>query len=108
MNTRNNANYAGPSERSDASDCAGASDGPPGEGNMDMMRLLLGMMKEQKNQRVTQHEQITLLRDGLLAAQQAATAAVDKVVAPKEPKVGNISDFRRLNPKTFTGNETPL
>ena len=43
-----------------------------------------------------------------MAAQHTATAVVDKAAAPKEPKVGNIADFRRLNPREFSGNEDPL
>ena len=96
MNTRGNNNRVG------------TSNGPSGDDNVDMMRILMGMMEEQKDHRATQQEQIALLRDGIIAAQQTATTAVDKAAAPKEPKVGNIADFRRLNPKEFSGNEDPL
>lgn len=36
------------------------------------------------------------------------TDAVDKAAALKKPKVGNVSDFWRLNPVTFSGNEKSL
>ena len=44
----------------------------------------------------------------MLAAQQTATAAIERSTAPREPKPGNISDFRRLQPATFAGTEKPL
>jgi transposase InsO family protein len=96
MNTRGNNNRAG------------TSNGPTGDYDVDMMRILMGMMDEQRNQRAMQQEQIALLRDGLIAAQQTATVAVDKAAAPREPKVGNVADFRRMNPKEYSGNEGPL
>ena len=62
----------------------------------DLMGVLRGMMESQQ-------EQTTLLRDELLAAQQTAMAAVERSTAPREPKPGNISDFRRLQPAIFAG-----
>ena len=56
----------------------------------------------------SQQEQMALLRDGLLAAQKTATAAIERSTAPREPKPDNISDFRRLQPATFAGTEKPL
>ena len=29
--------------------------------------------------------------------------ALEKAVAPKEPRTGSVADFKRLNPKEFTG-----
>ena len=60
------------------------------------------------NQRQSQQEQTTLLRDGLLAVQQASTAALEKVVSSRERRPGNFSDFRKLQPPIFTGTEKPL
>ena len=37
-----------------------------------------------------------------------ATAAVERMTAPREPRTGNITDFMRMNPAVFTGTETPL
>ena len=47
----------------------------------DLMGVLHGMMESQE-------EQTTLLRDGLLAAQQMAMAAIEKSTAPRELKHG--------------------
>ena len=44
----------------------------------------------------------------MLAAQQTATATIERSMTPREPKPGNISDFRRLQPATFAGTEKPL
>ena len=44
-----------------------------------------------------------------MAAQQtAAAAAVNRAVAPREPRPGNLSDFMKLSPAVFTGTEEPL
>jgi len=53
-----------------------------------MMRILQGMMQSQQ-------QQTELLRQGLL-------------VAPRERRPGNVSDFRRLQPAVFSGTEKPL
>jgi hypothetical protein len=55
-----------------------------------------------------QREQTTLLREGLLSAQQTATTALDRVAAPQEAKPGNASNFLRLRPASFVGVGTPL
>ena len=34
--------------------------------------------------------------------------AIDQAVAPQVQRAGNITDFKRLNPKEFSGNEKPL
>ena len=34
--------------------------------------------------------------------------AIEKTVAPRKPKFGNVSDFRRLQPATFAGTEKLL
>ena len=56
-----------------------------------------------------------MLGDGLTAAQmtasatqQTTTTTIERATTPGEPKVGNIADFMRLNPRVFTGNEDPL
>ena len=100
MNTRGNTGR-GDVTRSDA------SNGPP-EHDPDMMRVLMGMLEEQKKLREAQDRQMEMMKEGLLAAQNTATEAVNKAAAPKEQRVGNVLDFRRLNPKEFSGNETPL
>ena len=33
---------------------------------------------------------------------------MERVAAPRELKLGNVSDFRRLQPATFVGTEKPL
>ena len=48
------------------------------------------------------------MRDGLIAIQQLATVAIEKTVAPQEPKLGNVADFRRLQPATFAETEKLL
>ena len=68
---------------------------------IDLMGVLRDMMESQQ-------EQTALLRDGLLTAQQTATAAIEKSTAPRESKPRNISDFRRLQPATFAGTEKLL
>ena len=55
-----------------------------------------------------QQKQTEILRDGLLAAQQNAAAAIERAAAPRGPRVGGITDFIRLNPRVFMGNEAPL
>jgi len=107
----NNSNGAG-SSRS----------GPSQDGNgvdvAAMMALMHGMVQQmsaqqqqlgvQQQNREVQDQQIALLRDGLLAAQQATATAIEKATAPKEQRPGSISDFRRLLPRTFAGTERPL
>jgi len=48
------------------------------------------------------------MRDGLLAVQQTATVVMERAVSPRDRKLGNISDFRRLQPATFAGTEKLL
>ena len=62
-------------------------DGPNRDSD-GMMRVLQGMMQSQQ-------QQTELLRQGLL-------------VAPREQRPGNVSDFRRLQPAIFSGTEKPL
>jgi len=61
--------------------------GPTG-GNPDILRVIQGMVENQQRQ-------TELLRQGLIAA-------------PQERRPGNVSDFRRLQPAIFTGEERPL
>ena len=63
-----------------------SSNGPAGE-NADILRVIQTMMENQQ-------QQTELLRQEL--------------AAPKEQRPGNISDFRRLQPAIFTGEEKPL
>ena len=67
----------------------------------DLMGVLRGMIE-------LQQQQMTLLRDGLMVAQQTAMVAMERSAASQGPNSGNISDFRRLQPATFTGIEKPL
>ena len=60
-----------------------------------------------------QQQQMTVMRDGIVAAQQTATAAVERATAtaattPHGQRPGSIANFMKLNPKAFTGNEEPL
>jgi len=54
----------------------------------NMIRVLHGMME-------SQHQQTELLRQALLTA-------------PREQRPSNVSDFRKLQPATFSGTEKPL
>ena len=72
--------------RSGRSNSGQVSNGPTGE-NVDILRVIQMMMENQQ-------QQTELLR------QELAT--------PKGQRPGNISDFRRLQPATFTGGEKPL
>ena len=62
-------------------------DSSNGDGD-NMMRVLHGMME-------SQHQQTELLRQALLTT-------------PREQRPGNVSDFRSLQPATFSGTEKPL
>jgi len=64
-----------------------SQDGPNRDSD-GMIRILQGMMQSQQ-------QQTELLRQGLL-------------VAPREQRPGNVSDFRRLQPAIFSGTEKPL
>ena len=68
----------------------------------DLMGVLCGMIELQ------QQLQMTLLRDGLMAAQQITTVAMERSATPWGPKPRNILDFRRLQPATFVSTEKPL
>jgi len=61
---------------------------------VDVLRVIQTMMENQQQQMGNQQQQTELLRQ--------------EVAAPKEQRPGNISDFRRLRPATFTGGEKPL
>ena len=67
---------------------AGTSQDGPNRDNDGLIRILQGMMQSQQ-------QQTELLRQGLL-------------VAPREQRPGNVSDFRRLQPAIFSGTEKPL
>ena len=43
-----------------------------------------------------------------MTAYQEATAAIDRAAVPRVQRAGNITYFKRLNPKEFSGNEKPL
>jgi hypothetical protein len=64
----------------------------------EFMRVMMG----------NQQEQMRMMMASLAANNQAATAAVDRATAPREPRTGSIADFRRLSPREFTGTEEPL
>ena len=61
--------------------------GPMGE-NADILRVIQNMMENQQ-------KQTELLRQGLMTT-------------PKEQRPRNVSDFRRLQPVIFIGEERPL
>ena len=75
-------------ERRGTRNGAGTSQDGSNRDNDGMMRVLQGMMQSQQ-------QQTELLRQGLL-------------VAPREQRPGNVSDFRRLQPAVFSGTEKPL
>jgi hypothetical protein len=56
----------------------------------------------------SQQQQTALLRDGLLAVQQTAVAAMERAAAPREVRPGSVSDFRHLKPAIFSGTGTTL
>ena len=43
-----------------------------------------------------------------MTAHQAATTIIDRAATPRVQRVGNITYFKRLNSKEFSGNEKPL
>ena len=65
-------------------------------------------MKIQQQQMENQQQQTTLLRDGLIAAQQAAIATIEKATAPREQRPDNVVNFKKLNPRMFAGTGKPL
>ena len=67
---------------------SGQSQNGPTGGNPDILRVIQGMVENQQRQ-------TELLRQELIAA-------------PQERRPGNVSDFRRLQPAIFTGEERPL
>ena len=77
--------------RSGRNDIGQAANGPTGDGptreNVDILRVFQIIMENQQ-------QQVELLRQELTAL--------------KEPRPGNVSDFRRLQPAIFTGEEKPL
>ena len=66
-----------------------------------MMEVLRGMI-------VMQQHQMKLLKDGLLIAQQTTATALNRATVPQEPRIGNVSDFRRLHSSIFTSTRKPL
>jgi len=62
-------------------------DGPAGR-NADILRVIQNMVENQQRQ-------TELLQQGL-------------ITTPEERRPGNVSDFRRLQPAIFTGEERPL
>jgi uncharacterized protein GlcG (DUF336 family) len=80
-----------------------------------MMRVVRALVEAQQQQSAAQQQQNTLLRETLIAtqkasaaAQETATAAIERVTAPREPRTGNVTDFMRMNPVMFSGTETPM
>ena len=80
-----------------------------------MMQFMHGMMQAHQQQ-MTVHQaqmtnqqlQTTMLREGLLAAQEATTVVLEKVTAPREARTGSAADFKKLSPAMFVGTESPL
>lgn len=95
--------------RDNANDAAGSScTGPDDAMTLLMMEVMKNMLESQKEQMEAQAEQNRLLREGFALAQEIARTAIEKTTAPKEQKVGTVSDFRRLAPKAFNGKIKPL
>ena len=65
-------------------------------------------MDTQEARALEQQKHTEILWDGLLAAQQTAAGTIERAAAPRGPRVGGVTDFMRLNPGVFTGNEAPL
>ena len=100
----------------------GSSHGAARENTSALIGVMRGMIKSQQQQvaaqqrqmdtqearALEQQKQTEILREGLLAAQQTAAAVIERATAPRGPRVGGITDFMRLNPRVFTGNEAPL
>lgn len=90
---------------------AGSSQNGPVLDVAAMMTLMQGIVQqlgEQQQNRESHEQQLTILRDALITAQQATATAIEKVTAPREPKTGGVSDFRRLQPAVFSGTGTTL
>ena len=96
MDLRSGSSYGGPSGSG-----AQPPNGPVPEMPTGVLGVLQGMMQQQQ-------QQTALLREGILAAQQTAAIALERAVAPREARPGNVADFRRLLPRTFAGTGTPL
>jgi hypothetical protein len=80
-----------------------------------MMQFMQGMMQTHQQQMTAQQlqmenqqQQATLLREGLITAQQATTVVLEKVTAPREARTGTAADFKKMNPAMFSGTESPL
>ena len=101
--------------RGNTSNDATSSRNRPDEAATMMIKFMRGVMETQKLQMEAQKQQLEaqqkqnqMLRQGLLTAQQTSTMALEKAVAPKEPRTGSVANFKRLNPKEFTGTMKPL
>lgn len=97
MNTQGNTHRNSPPGEN--ANLAGFSSEPTQDSNL--MEFMKSVMKSQQ-------EHIRLLRDGLIATNQAANATVDRAIAPREPKAGGVFNFRMLQPSMFTGTEESL
>ena len=74
-------------------------------GPRDEVTDLMGVLRDMIE---SQQQQTTLMRDSLIAVHQTTTMAMERAIAPREPKLGNVSDFRRLQPATFAETEKSL
>jgi len=79
---------------------------------VDILRVIQTMMGNQQhqmeNQQQYQRQQMENQQQQMENQQQQTELLRQKIAAPKERRPGNISDFRRLQPATFTGGEKPL
>ena len=86
--------------------------GPIGGENADVLRIIQAMVENQQhqmdNQRQYQRQQMENQQQQMDNQQQQTELLRQGIAAPKERRPGNISDFRRLQPATFTGREKPL
>ena len=82
--------------------------GGVGGENADMLRIMQTMVDNQQQQMQNQQQQMQNQQQQMEHQQQQTELLRQELAAPKELKPGNVSDFRRLQPAVFTGNEQPL
>ena len=105
--------------RSGRSNIGQVPNGPVGGENADVLQIIqtmLGNQQQQMNnqqqfqqqQMNNQQQQMQNQQQQMEHQQQQTELLRQELTAPKEPKPGNVSDFRRLQPAVFTGSEEPL
>ena len=94
--------------RSGRNNIGQAPNGPVGGENADVLRIMQTMVNNQQQQMQNQQQQMQNQQQQMEHQQQQTELLRQELAAPKEQKPGNVSDFRRLQPAVFTGNEQPL